>query len=148
MSKVNEIPRIIQSLYKCVHKLEDLFPERKFTLDGHIVGSIGEVFAKDMYGLELLPNSTERHDAKTKSGKYVQIKATQGKRVALRSKPKHLIVLKLNTNGKAEEVYNGPGHLAWKNTGAIQKNGQRSIGLAKLRSLMDSVPTTRQISRG
>jgi len=132
-------------LYSLVNQLEKLFPGRKFTPDGHLVGSIGEVLAAAKYGLELLPGSSERHDAKTLDGKHVQIKATQVRTVALRSKPEHLLVLKILPDGLAEECYNGPGTLAWDNCGKMQKNGQRSISLSKLSKLMAEIPDTEKI---
>jgi hypothetical protein len=73
----------IKELYRITNELETEYPGRKFTIDGHLVGSIGEVIVAENYGLELLPNSTETHDAKTKDGKLVQIKATQINRIAI-----------------------------------------------------------------
>ena len=49
------------------------------------------------------------HDAKTKDGKLVQIKATQGDGVVISERPEHLIVLKIHRDGDFEEVYNGLG---------------------------------------
>ena len=69
----------------------------------------------------------------------VQIKATQAKSVGLRSEPEHLIVLKLKPAGDISEVYSGPGELPWKNAGKMQKNGQRSISLAKLHEMAAEV---------
>lgn len=43
------------------------------------------------YGLSLLPNSTKTHDAVSKEGKQVQIKATQVKGIAISSEPDYLI---------------------------------------------------------
>ncbi len=40
-----EIPSIVQEPYSIVDRLEELFPGRRFTTDGHLVGSIGEVLA-------------------------------------------------------------------------------------------------------
>ncbi|MBW8042608.1 MAG: hypothetical protein FVQ85_21795 [Planctomycetes bacterium] len=42
---VLSIPSIVQELYSIVDRLEELFPGRRFTPDGHLVGSIGEVLA-------------------------------------------------------------------------------------------------------
>jgi hypothetical protein len=137
---ITEISRLIRQLYEIVAELEKHFPERRFTPDGHLVGSIGEVLAADYYGLKLLPQTREKHDAETEDGRLVQIKATQVSRVGLRDKPQHLIVLRILPNGEAEEVYNGPGELAWENAGKIQRNGQRPISLARLAELMESVP--------
>jgi hypothetical protein len=70
----------------------------------------------------------------------VQIKATQARSVGLYSEPEHLIVLGLNRDGTAKEIYNRPGALAWQNAGKMQKTGQRPIGVSKLQSLMSEVP--------
>lgn len=43
----------IQELIKIVSELETEFPGRHFTIDGHLVGSIGEVMAAYYYGIEL-----------------------------------------------------------------------------------------------
>ena len=87
---------MLASLYRIVDRLQTLFPGRKFTPDGHLVGSIGEVIAARMFGLELLPASAPDHDAITGYGQKVQIKFTQDMRgVALRAEPDHLFVLRL-----------------------------------------------------
>ncbi len=130
----------IKELYSIVNALEEQFPGRHFTPDGHLVGSIGEVVAAGYYGLKLLPASFETHDAISTNGKMVQIKATQGKYISLSSNPEHLVVLKILRSGDTEVLYNGPGGLVWEATGKMQKNGQKSISVSKLKSLMDSVP--------
>lgn len=129
-----------------VDELERLFPGRHFTLDGHLVGSIGEVLAAERYGLALLAASSETHDARAADGRLVQIKLTQGNSVGLRSKPKHLLVLALDEHGAAHEVYNGPGAQAWAKAGRKQKNGQCPISVARLRSLMASVPLNARLA--
>ena len=129
----------IKELYKITNELESSYPGRKFTIDGHLVGGIGEVIVAEHYGLKLLPNSTETHDAVSTDEKYVQIKATQINRIAISSEPDYLIVIKLFSDGSWEEVYNGPGKPVWDNAGKMQKNGQRPISLSKLRCLMNSV---------
>ena len=129
----------IKELYKITNELESSYPGRKFTIDGHLVGSIGEVIVAEYYGLALLHNSSETHDAVSADGKYVQIKATQINRIAISSEPEYLIVIKLFSDGSWEEVYNGPGKPVWDNAGKMQKNGQRPISLSKLRCLMNSV---------
>jgi hypothetical protein len=134
------LPLIVR-LYQIVDELEALFPGRSFTPDGHMVGSIGEAWAKWMFDLELLPGSTESHDATARDGRLVQIKATQGNgTVGMYSRPVHLVVLKLLRTGKAEIIYNGPGGPPWEAARKMAKNGQRSISLAKLRVLDKVVP--------
>ena len=130
----------IKELYTITNELEARYPGRKFTPDGHLVGSIGEVLVAEHYDLTLLPNSSETHDAVSKDGTFVQIKATQINRIAISSEPEHLIVIKLSRDGSWEEIYNGPGDLAWNNAGKMQKNGQRPISIAKLKAIMDTLP--------
>ena len=137
----------IKQLYKITNELEQAYPGRKFTVDGHLVGSIGEVIVAEHYGLSLLPNSTKTHDAVSKEGKQVQIKATQVKSIAISSEPDYLIVIRLLSDGSWEEIYNGPGKAAWDNAGKMQKNGQRPISLSKLRNLMGSVDINDKIAR-
>ena len=139
------IPSLVRRLYAVVAELERHFPGRKFTLDGHLVGSIGEVLAAHHYGLDLLPASAPVHDAIASDGRMVQVKATQAKTVALRAEPEHLLVLRLKPDGSFDEVYNGPGSLVWESAGRMQKNGQRPIGVAKLARIMDSVPRIERV---
>ena len=73
-----EVSELLASLYDIVARLEEFFPGRKFTPDGHLVGAIGEVIAAQMFDLELLPASNPGHDAVTGDGRRVQIKLTQG----------------------------------------------------------------------
>ena len=129
----------IKELYEITYELECAYPGRKFTVDGHLVGSIGEVIVAEHYGLNLLPTSTKTHDAVSRDGKFVQIKATQVKSVAISSEPDYVIVIKILSDGSWVEIYNGPGKPVWNNAGKIQKNGQRAISLSKLRNLMSSV---------
>ena len=101
---------LLASLYGIVDRLETLFSSRKFTPDGHLVGSIGEVIAAHMFGLTLLPASYPDHDAEAGDGRRVQIKLTQGARgVALRAEPDHLLVLLLAPDRAIKLVYNGRG---------------------------------------
>ena len=144
-SSVSEIPRLVRALYTVVGELEQHFPGRKFTLDGHLVGSIGEVLAAHRYNLKLLPASAQGHDATSSDGRLVQVKATQGKSIALRSEPQHLLVLVLDPEGNAHEVFNGPGSIVWPHVGRSQSIGQRSIGVSKLRTLMKQVAPSQRL---
>ena len=145
MKNTDSIAQKIRELYAITTELESLYPGRKFTIDGHLVGSIGEVLVAERYGLTLLPNSSQTHDAKAEDGRLVQIKATQTKRIAISSEPEYLIVIQIYEDGTWVEIYNGPGNLAWEAAGKIQKNGQRPISVAKLKTLMKSVSDFQRI---
>jgi hypothetical protein len=133
-------PELIRAIYQAVDSLETMFPGRHFTPDGHMVGSIGEALAAFHYGITLLPASNTGHDG-TIGGRRVEIKATQGSRIALSSEPEHLLVLKLGRDGSFTEVYNGPGFPVWSlvNGKSFPKNGQHQIAISALRRLMVTV---------
>ena len=106
-----------------------------------MVGSLAECFAEHYYDLDLYPCSNPGHDAHLIDCK-VEIKATQGNRVALRSGPEMLLVFRLHEDGSFEEIYNGLGAPVWALVEGRkpQKNGQFQVSLTKLRKLMTSVP--------
>jgi hypothetical protein len=148
MDPIDHVPGIVRRLYELVGELESHFPGRKFTPDGHLVGSLGEVLAAYYYDLELLTASTECHDAATRDGtRLVQVKATQGKSVGIRAEPVHLLVLLLGRDGTVEEVYNGPGAPAWARIGAPQKNGEFQLSVSTLRKLMSAVAPEERLPR-
>jgi len=141
--------RLIEKLYAVVTELEEMFPGRHFTPDGHMVGSIGECLVADAYDLKLEVASNEGFDATAQDGTRVEIKATQSKRVAFRSCPDHTIIIRINKNGTFEEVFNGPGTVIWAQFSGKPRptNGQYQIGLKKLAKLASSVPSTKRLSR-
>lgn len=53
-----EVRALLDFLYGSAEHLEAPFPGRKFTLDGHLIGSISEVIAASMFDLTLNPAST------------------------------------------------------------------------------------------
>lgn len=52
---------------------ERLFPGRHFTPDGHLVGSLGEVWAAHLSGMTLAPASNRGYDGTCPDGQQVQI---------------------------------------------------------------------------
>ena len=137
MSEIDwaEVASELEKLYDASGRLEAMFPGRKFTLDGHLVGSIGEVVAAYMFDLDLKRASTLGHDALARDGRPVEIKLTQGQAVAIRHEPGHLIVLQRPRGGPVRVVFNGPGQCAWEASGARASNGQRPIRLSTLKAL-------------
>jgi hypothetical protein len=135
-----EVSSLLEALYKASGRLEEVFPGRKFTLDGHLVGSIGEVIAAYMFDLTLVTASTQAHDALTRDGRRVEIKLTQGDSTGIRHPPEHLIVLHRPKGGPVRVSYNGPGLPAWEQAGKLQSNGQRTISLRKLSEIDSTIP--------
>lgn len=146
---------LIEQLLAVVQELEDMHPGRKFPLDGHLVGSIGEAAAEAMFAIKLATASTAGYDAVADDGRKVEIKATFGTEgVAIRpTSGLHveaaLIVLGLSKRSSAEHevVYNGPLAHALQVAGATQSNGQAIMRLVRLRTLNQSVPEEQRVPR-
>ena len=139
-SKRIPLPPPVARIYEAVAELEARYPQRKFTPDGHLVGSIGEVIAAEALGLTLHRASYPGHDAFDDAGD-VQIKMTgqTGKSVALYATCVRLVVLKLVSPEEAEIVYDGPGEPVWQAAGRMGKNGQRVIRLKRLRAIAEPI---------
>jgi hypothetical protein len=82
---------------------------RNFTLDGRLVGDMGEFLAARYYVVRLYHRQTEGHDGVTTGNRRVQVKATFGKTLAIRVRPDYLLGFRLTMGGRVEEVFNGPG---------------------------------------
>jgi len=141
--------QLVEQLYSTVSELEEMFPGRHFTPDGHMVGSIGECLVADSYSLELMTASNKGYDAICPKGRQVEIKATQSKSAAFRSEPEQAIVIKILPTGAFEEVYNGPGKYVWKEFEGkkLPSNGQYQISLNKLRIINEEVPESERVPR-
>ena len=147
MSGNNDLGTVRQQvgdLLQIVNKLEKSFPGRHFTLDGHLIGSIGEVLAAYFYGVELYTASAPVHDGCV-DGKEVQIKATQRDLVLLGEKPDYLLVLYLANTGAVFEVYNGPGKPAWDSVENKDKRGYKHLRVNKLMELDTKVKEAERI---
>lgn len=144
----SKFPILLRAIYDAVDELEAMFPGRHFTPDGHMVGSLGEALAQHHYRIELFGASAYCHDGAC-DGKQVQIKATQGTRIAISSEPEHLLVLALERDGTFTEEYNGPGARVWAlvEHKPRPKNGQYQVALSALRELMDHVPHADRLPR-
>lgn len=132
------LPKQVATILSAIQELETEYPGRKFTMDGHLMGSIGEVIAAETFGLTLLAASTTGHDASCHMRGQVQIKITgiRGSSIAF-SHPEcdHLIVLKITSPTTAAVVYDGKGKPICDALGPVAKNGQRRIGLSRIRQI-------------
>lgn len=135
MTRRVKLPEPVAKIYRAVAELEARYHPRKFTPDGHLVGSIGEVVAAEALGLTLYPMSSAGYDALDADGCQVQIKMTAGKTIAMYAECSRLVVLRIVSPEEAEIVYDGPGAPAWACARKAGKNGQRVVSLTKLRSM-------------
>jgi hypothetical protein len=106
----------IEQLLAITKQLRDnpTYQGRKFSLDGKLVGDIGEVLAAEKYGLELLSENAYKHDAKEiATGRMVQIKASFKNNSYFPfgedKVPDYFLAINILENGELEELFNGPG---------------------------------------
>lgn len=104
--------------------------------DGHLVGSLGEVYAAQHLNLTLQKASNKGFDATDTAGRKVEIKTTTGRRISLSARgtaAERLVVVQLDrVTGAPVIAYDGDAQIAWDRAGAPQKNGQRSLSLTTL----------------
>lgn len=104
----------IEQLLKITNKLKERYQHlgKNFTLDGKLVGDIGEVLASEKYGLELYSENAIIHDGKERAtGREVQIKSSfkNYSYFPYAHVPDYFLSLNILPNGDLEELFNGPG---------------------------------------
>lgn len=154
MPKHEAIERSLRQIFQGIETLQNAFDgKRKFTIDGRLVGDIGEVLAELEYDIELDEKSRPKYDAVTKDGKHnVQIKATFKDSLTFSSEPDesgldYYLGLKLLTspdeNGKLyREIYNGSSQVIFDHYKDKRKwIGQKllSFPIKKLQALNERV---------
>ncbi len=127
-----KLPKSVAKIYEAVAELSAEYPGRPFTPDGHLIGSIGEVVARETFGFELYDPSNKHHDANCKDRGDVEVKITAGKEISMRGPCNHLIVLKVISPHEAEIIFDGSGKGIFEEAGKTASNGQRRVSLAKL----------------
>jgi hypothetical protein len=112
MSKHEALRESLALIFRGIEGLKTAFPNRKFTIDGRLVGDIGEVIAALEYDLDLDEVSQPVYDG-TSRGRRVQVKATFVESLTFKGTPDFLLGFKLYRDGRFEEVFNGPGRLIY-----------------------------------
>lgn len=129
MSKRKTITESLALIFKGIESLRAAFnSERQFTIDGRLVGDIGEVIAALEYDIVLDETSQQGYDGTTSDGRRVQIKATFQDQLTFKTVPDYYLGLKLNEDGTFEEIYNGPGQYIFE-----RYSKRKGVGLVLLR---------------
>ena len=125
--------------------------ELSFTLDGNLVGDIGEAIAVELFGVKLVEaKSFEGIDGFAPDGKTtVQVKATgTGRGPAFRqteTRAHHLLFFDLDfENLVGEVVFNGPEHFAVAKLPSVF-SGQRSLTRRQIRVADTLVPDDQRL---
>jgi hypothetical protein len=129
--------------------LREAFPNRAFTIDGRLVGDIGEVIAALEYEVTLDSISQPNHDACCRDSRRVQIKATFKDSLTFKTCPDYYLGFKLHPDGRYEEVFNGPGRIILE-----RYRGRKGIGtkllsfpIGELRSMSAQLDPAERIPR-
>ncbi len=118
----------INELLEITKKLKEKY-DRNFTLDGNLVGDIGEVLAAEKYGLELFKKNTHVHDAFELSTKrLIQIKSSFSNTsyFPCNNVPDFFLAIQILNDGTIEELFNGKGSFIVTNY--IKKRGLKANG--------------------
>lgn len=144
-----DINEALALIFKGIARLQEAFPARAFTIDGRLVGDIGEVIAALEYEVDLDEISQPGHDAKMLDGRLVQIKATFKESLTFKTLPEYYLGFKLFPDGSHEEVFNGPGRIILERYGTRKGIGVGllSFPLAELRRLSALVPSTERVPK-
>ncbi len=143
------IPDAVRQLLQIVQQLQDAYPKKKFTLDGRLVGDLGEILVENAYDVELFEDLKKHHDGKASDGKQVQIKATMQNSLTfpVDHTPDYYLGIKILPDGKFTVIFNGPGKIAKeavKNRKPTKTN-LHSIGIAALTKLNEKVKPNERI---
>ena len=145
----DDVARGLKLILEGIGILQQSFSNRNFTIDGRLVGDIGEIIAAAEFDISLDGTSQARHDGETSDGRRVQIKATFKDSLTFRSVPDYYLGLKLNWDGTHEVIFNGPGHVIsefYQHRRGIGKQ-LLSFPLTKLGELSASITDDRRIPR-
>lgn len=138
-----EIHQAVKDMLQIVKALQGAYPKKKFTLDGRLVGDLGEILVEEDYDLELYEGLEKHHDGETTDGRRVQIKTTMKDSLTFPVDhiPHYYIGIKVHSDGTYDEIFNGPGAIAWEAVKNRQptKTNLHSITLSALRKLNEAV---------
>jgi hypothetical protein len=145
------VPEAVKQMLAIVERLCAAYPKKKFTLDGRLVGDIGEVLVEDMYDLQLFEDVKKHHDAECPDGRLVQIKATMKKNLTFPADhiPNYYLGIQIDKDGTFVEVFNGPGAIAWESVKGRSKpnTNLHSVSVDALKKLQTRVRPVDRIPR-
>jgi len=110
------IPEALTKLQTIVAALQQSYPQKRFTLDGRLVGDLGEVLAESVYDIKLFTGLERHYDAICSDGRRVQIKTTLKDSLTFPCDhiPDYYLGIKILPDGICQEVFNGPGDLVYE----------------------------------
>lgn len=140
------LPPVIRELIVARNKIRDHYASSglSFTLDGNLVGDLGEALAADLFGLKLVARNGTGIDGHAPDGRTVQVKASgTGRGPAFRmvdTRAQHLLFFHLDMDAcKAQLLFNGPEEVALAALPELW-TGQRMLSVPQIRAADARVP--------
>ena len=147
----------IKELLTITKKLKDKYIHlnKQFSLDGKLVGDIGEVLVAEKYGIELYDENTAVYDGfEIATGRKVQIKASFKNYSYFpygeNKLPDYFLSVNILENGELEELYNGPGYFIMEQYIRLRnlkhyKESFYTLSKGRLKELNTLVPESEKI---
>ncbi len=146
-----KIHQAVKKLLIIVDALHKRYPKKKFTLDGRLVGDLGEILVERDYKINLFDKNKKHYDGVTLDGKKVQIKTTMKNSLTFPcdNTPDYYLGIKILPDGTYEEVFNGPGDIVRRKIQNREptKNNLHSIPISSLRKLNSTVLKSKRIRK-
>ncbi|MCK5268242.1 MAG: hypothetical protein KAR07_08745 [Spirochaetes bacterium] len=141
------IGKSINIILNEIKKLHENYPQKKFTMDGRLVGDLGEVLAEQNYKIKLYDGQHSRHDACFENNKKreVQIKTTMKENLGFphdeQKWPEYYLGIRLIDDGSIVEIFNGPGNIIADEMKNRKRpgNGLHVISINRLKKLNEKV---------
>lgn len=121
MQEIKELLQIIKNL-----KEKYSVYNKKFSLDGKLVGDIGEVLCAEKFGLQLYSDNTTIYDGiQISTGRKVQIKSSFRNYCYFPfgedKIPDYFLAVNILEDGELEILYNGTGRFLYENYIVLRK---------------------------
>jgi hypothetical protein len=149
MPKHEIIRASLKQIFSGIKQLKEALPSKEFTIDGRLVGDIGEAIVQRDYDITLFEGLAKDYDGQTSCGKKVQIKATFKNSLTFKKISDYYLGIKIYEDGSYEEIFNGPGSFIAEQYSHRKGFGENLLSFPnkKLIQLSSDVPSTERIKK-
>lgn len=139
----------LNKIFSGIRQLKKALPSKEFTIDGRLVGDIGEAIVQRDYEITLYEGLAKDYDGETPCGKKVQIKATFKDSLTFKKVSDYYLGIKIFENGTYEEIFNGPGNVIATEYSHRKGFGEYLLSFPnkRLRELSANIPSEARIKK-
>lgn len=149
MPKHEIIEDSLRQIFSGIRQLKEALPTKEFTIDGRLVGDIGEAIVQRDYDITLYEYLAKDYDGETSDGRKVQIKATFKESLTFKKVPDYYLGIKIHEDGSYEEIFNGPGSVIASEYAHRKGFGEALLSFSnkKLHELSKNISNEHRINR-